>query len=293
MNRYEFALYVAENIGFTSEQIEKIKPVMQLVLEKAEDKFAELEEALSNHKDKEETVFEIARYVGVNENLGELAITLLLTQKSHEMFMEKGIPERVFLDSMKNIRVWTETYVDGRSDRFGMQEYGYVRYNLRGGILRHGRLEFQHATFSCDDYEINGHIIKKDSPVIFTHIPADGPFPPEAVEESFRLAYAYYKLDKLIPFVTHSWLIHPAVKKFCKPESNIVKFCECFHYLYHEDQEKWWDLWRVFGHGASMDYLDLLPENTSLQRNLKAYLKEGGKLGEAYGVLLHDGEKRL
>ncbi|MBE6569270.1 MAG: hypothetical protein E7658_03510 [Ruminococcaceae bacterium] len=293
MNRFEFAVYVAENIGFTAEQIERIKPAMQLLLEKAEDKVTALEEALVKHEDKESMLFEIARSVGLEEYFGTLALTLLLTQKSHEIFMEKEISERVFIDSMKNIRVWTETYVDGRDDRFGMQEYDYVHHNLRAGILRHGRLEFQHAKFENDDYEIAGHIIKKGSPVIFTHIPADGPFPPEAVEESFRLAYQYYKLADYTPFVTHSWLIHPAVKQFCKPESNMVKFAECFHYLHHADQEEWWDLWRVFGHGASVKYLDLLPERTSLQRSLKAYLKNGGKLGEAYGVLLHNGEKRL
>lgn len=293
MNRFEFALYVAENTGFTAEHIERIKPVMQLILDKAEDKIVALEEALVKHEDKETMLFDIAKYVGIDEHLGELAITLLLTQKSHEIFVEMGISERVFIDSMKNIRVWMEAYIDGNSDRFGMREYGYVRNNLRGVILRHGRLEFQHGHFESDDYEIEGHIIKQGSPVIFTHIPADGPFPPEAVEESFRLAYQYYKLAEFTPFVTHSWLIHPAIKKICKPESNMVKFCDCFHYLYHGDQEKWWDLWRVFGGGASYDYLTLLPENTSLQRSVKAYLLEGGKLGEAYGVLLHNGEKRL
>ncbi|MBQ7922782.1 MAG: DUF5596 domain-containing protein [Clostridia bacterium] len=289
MNRYEFALHVAENTGFTREQIEGVKPVMQLVLDKAEDQLVTLEDALARYKDDHKQVIEMAESVGVDRDLGMLAISLLVTQKSHEIFMKENIPERVFMDSMKNIRVWTNTYAENHDGKLGMNLYSFIHLNLRGTFLRHGRFEYCRMEHYQHEFEIQGHQVHKGDLIIDTHIPADGPMRPEDMLESFRLAHEYYKNGDISVFICHSWLLHPSIKEFCAPESNMRKFFDYFHIVHCSDNPKCADMKRVFGDSASYDHLEDLPERTSLQRSLKAYLLKGGVMGGAMGAFLYDG----
>lgn len=293
MNRYEFALNVAGNTGFTKEQIEGIKPVMQLILDKAEDQLAVLEDALEHHKDDHKQVFAMAESVGADRDLGMLAISLLLTQKSHKMFMKENIPEQVFIDTMKNIRVWTNTYAENHDGKLGMNLFSFIHLNLRGLFLRHGRFEYFKVGHYQQEFEINGHKVCQGDIVLDTHIPADGPMRPEYMLESFRLAHEFYKLGDVSVFICHSWLLHPSIKEFCAPESNMRKFYDYFHIVHYEDSPRCGDMKRVFGDNASYDHLEDLPEKTSLQRSLKAYLLKGGYMGGGLGAFLFDGEKIL
>lgn len=293
MNRYDFALHVAENTGFTKEQIEGIKPAMQVVLEKGEDQIFSLEEDLSQYKDEHAKVFQIAESIGLDKDLGMLAISLLMTKKSHEMFVKDNIPDSVFMETMQNIRVWTNTYAENNDGKLGMKLYSFIRLNLRGLFLRHGRFEYFKQAHYQDEFEINGYQVKKGDIVLDTHIPADGPMRPEDMLESFRRAHEFYKLGEVTPFICTSWLLHPFVKEVCAPDSNMRKFYDYFHILHYSDNPRCGDMKRVFGDKASYDHLEDLPEKTSLQRNLKAYLLKGGMMGGAFGVFLFDGEKIL
>ncbi len=293
MNRYEFALYVAENTGFTKEQIEGVKPVMQLVLDKAEDRIASLETELEQFKDDHKTVYAITDDLGLDRALGMLAVSLLMTRKSHEIFVKENIPDRVFMSSMKNIRVWTNTYAENHDGRLGMNLYSFIHLNLRGAFLRHGRLEYCIMQHYQEEFEICGRTVKPGDIVLDTHIPADGPFCPEDVLESFRLAHEYYKTGDVSVFICSSWLLHPSIEAYCTPESNMRKFYDCFKIIHHSDNPKCGDMKRVFGDNASYDDLDALAEKTSLQRSLKAFLKNGGVMGSGFGAFLFDGEKIL
>jgi len=292
-SRYIHALALAPQIGFLPEQIEELAPSMELILEKAEEGIVRLEEALAKNEDTPAQVTELTQSVGLEKDLGMLAVSMLLTEKSRALFKERGIPENIFVDSMKNIRIWMNTCISDRG-HLGMYEYGWIANNLRGGVLRLGRFEFHVIPFNrAEEWSANGVTVRNGDPVINVHIPADGHMEPTEMEESFRLAYQYYGVGKITPFVCDSWLLYPGNKLFCKPESRMVTFLNYFHILEYRDSPNSSELKRVFGEHEKYDDPTTFREDTPLQRSLKAHLLNGGTIGNGFGILLHDGEKRL
>ena len=85
------------------------------------------------------------------------------------------------------------------------------------------------------------------------------------------------------PFLCTSWLLAPGLRA-CLPEgSRILSFQDDFEVtgiFPDRDQFLTWVYKR-----PDIPLMDL-PEDTSLQRNLKQYLLRGGKIGEAAGRLI-------
>lgn len=289
---YAHGLEIAAKTGFTAQQIETLAPAMALVLEKAPDAFAALEKAMLEGKDNGEMVYALTRPLGLEDDFGMLAVCLLLTYASHGLYREKGIAEDIYIDSMKDIRVWTQTCIENRH-HLGVCQYGWIRNFFTASIIRLGRLEFHIIAYNLDEpYTACGVTVRKGDPVINTHIPADGHIEPEAVQDAFCRAYRYFGKTGITPIVCHSWLLYPKNRLFCKPNSRMAAFLDCFTILESEDIPDSGDLWRVFGHRPTYEP-DTLPDDTPLRRQLKEHLKNGGTMGEGYGILLHDGEKRV
>ncbi|MBE6613714.1 MAG: hypothetical protein E7631_00230 [Ruminococcaceae bacterium] len=289
---YAHALEIAEKTGFTAEQIGELAPAMTMVLEKAPEPFEALEKAMLEGQDNADMVYALTRPLGLEDDFGMLAVCLLLTHASHELYRKKGIAEDIYVDSMKDIRVWTGTCIDNRQ-HLGVYQYGWIRNFYKADIVRLGRLEFHIVPYTHDEpYTACGVTVKKGDPVINTHIPADGHMEPEDVRDAFRKAYRYFGKTGITPIVCHSWLLYPKNRLFCKPESRMAAFLDTFTILESKDIPNSGDLWRVFGHRPTYEP-DSLPDDTPLRRQLKEHLKNGGTMGEGYGIFLHDGEKRV
>ncbi|MBQ8642397.1 MAG: DUF5596 domain-containing protein [Clostridia bacterium] len=289
---YDHALEIAAKTGFTEAQIAEIAPVMELVLEKAPDAFAQLENAVLEGRDNGDMLYALTRPLGVEDDPGMLAVCLLLTHVSHRYYREKGIAEDIYLDSMRDIWVWTQTCLENRH-HLGLYQYGWIRNFYRADIVRLGRLEFHIVKYHHDEpYTACGVTVQKGDPVINTHIPADGHMDPEAVQEAFRRACRYFGRTGITPIVCDSWLLYPKNRLFCKPDSRMVAFLDNFTILESKDIPDSGDLWRVFGHRSTYEP-DTLPDDTPLRRQLKEHLKNGGTMGTGYGIFLHDGERRV
>ena len=79
-----------------------------------------------------------------------------------------------------------------------------------------------------------------------------------------------------------SWLLSPALKNILSGNSNILSFQKLFD-IVETDEESMAVLDWVF---PGFDKVSgKLPENTSLQRNMKKYLLEGKKIGWTKGIL--------
>ncbi|MFR1984187.1 MAG: hypothetical protein ACLS4Z_11125, partial [Christensenellaceae bacterium] len=79
-----------------------------------------------------------------------------------------------------------------------------------------------------------------------------------------------------------SWLLSPALEKLLPETSKILGFQRRFDVLYVNEDEDGYKQW-VF---KTIDLPpERFPENTTLQRNMKAYVLAGGKIGEAFGIL--------
>ncbi|MBR5444795.1 MAG: DUF5596 domain-containing protein, partial [Clostridia bacterium] len=170
---YEHALDTAAKIGFTSAQIDEIAPAAALVLEKMPTEFAVLEKAVADGSDNADMVYALTRPLELEDDFGMLAVCLLLTHVSRRIYREKGIDEAVYLDSMKDIRVWTQTCIDNRH-HLGVYQYGWIRHFYTADIVRLGRLEFHIVEYHHNEpYTACGVTVQKGDPVINTHIPAD------------------------------------------------------------------------------------------------------------------------
>ena len=92
----------------------------------------------------------------------------------------------------------------------------------------------------------------------------------------------YYPNYRQAPYTCESWLLSPALKDLLPPNSRILNF----QALFEVDKVHWESdavlEWVFQKRGNS---LEELPEDTSLQRKMKAYLLDGGKVGEAFGYL--------
>lgn len=147
----------------------------------------------------------------------------------------------------------------------------YRQLSLRE--FRIGELEFEF----CEDE--NG---KK----ISVHIPSDARLERNLLHASVTDAVRFFK--KFFPayadadFYCDSWLLSPALPSLLPANSRILGFQREFDILrWEEDSEAFKD-WIY----KSRDIpLAQLPEDTSLQRAVKAHLLRGGKIGWALGRL--------
>lgn len=186
-------------------------------------------------------------------------------------YAEKGIAHEIYIETMKCF----SRFVKEHKESFGY--YGFDRdfwtpRQLSGLIYRIGELE----------YEL---LAEEGRKLVDIHIPSDAILGKEALSQSFQSADAFLK-EKYPEYseaemVCHSWLLSPTLKQVLPAESRILMFQEFF------------DLTETGENCGFMEWVfkredipfDELPENTSLQKNLKKYLLEGGTVRDAKGVL--------
>lgn len=203
-----------------------------------------------------------------------------------QIYAEKGFSEEFFWELAGMIRrqmqsCWKQHGVWGNT--FGLWAWVYHEWQC----VRLGRLLFEPMPHWGPTYKG----IQKGDPAILIHIPGDGPLDSEAVQDSLRQGYAYYKEQfpgGVVPFVTDSWLLYPPYMDEVFPkEGNIQKFAALFHIIDQYVDESYGDFSSVFGcayHGADLSHM---PQKTRLQRNLLAYLRQGKKMGSAHGIFFY------
>ena len=150
-----------------------------------------------------------------------------------------------------------------------------------------GRLTFEPFHHFCD---ITYCGIKKGDPVVLIHIPRGKTLDFSEVEESLRMGYEHFKLqfkNKVVPFITHSWLLYPPfLNQVFKPNGNIQKFAQLFDII-SQNETGFANFSNVFGLPYSENILDKIPQETSLQRNMLRYIRQGNVMGEGYGIFLY------
>ncbi|MBO4219388.1 MAG: DUF5596 domain-containing protein [Clostridia bacterium] len=274
----------ADKIGLPEEYFTAAEPLMPKIHELIKDK--PFDEDLWDS----DNLSEISKSIGAEHDLTNLAAGILIGMRAHAFYQEHGIGDDIYYPSMREITVWSKTCANVIG-HLGLHEWGWVTCFFTAGIVRLGRLEFHevdfHDTFT---WEKNGFTVKGGDKVINTHIPEDGPLDPDAVIDSFRRAYRYFKKTGPAAFVCASWLLWPGNYEFLAPNSRIRAFMDNFDIISHDDSKNNWDLWRVFGFRDSYDPATL-PRETDLQRRMADFLaKNDNVTGSGYGVFLFDGE---
>jgi hypothetical protein len=166
-------------------------------------------------------------------------------------------------------------------DTGGFDLQGWLVRHFRGTLFRLGRLQFDRAVLTIDEYQAETDDGPKDgTPVLEVHIPGGGPMTPEACDESFQRARPFFRAhfpDERYEYGTcRSWLLDPQLTEFLPETSNIVRF-----------QRRW----TPFGPTPDGDSdvlefvhhlppgtggLAALPQDTTLQRAIVSHLQSGG-----------------
>ncbi|ACL75383.1 acyltransferase domain-containing protein [Ruminiclostridium cellulolyticum] len=192
---------------------------------------------------------------------------------SYAKYEELGISKEIFIATMK----FFTRFLQDHKDRHGSYCYIWAWWTVRQISMvqyRIGELE----------YEMR---MENDKPLIDIHIPADADMTTGKLRKSYVEALNFFK--KYYPnytgadMVCSSWLLVPTLRNVLSRDSRILKFQKSFKIKHIEEDRLDFMDWI---YGSREIPLEELPENTSLQRNLKPYLLNKGKIGWACGKLI-------
>ncbi len=153
-----------------------------------------------------------------------------------------------------------------------------------------GRCQSEVVRLSKEEYEI---VLRPGDTVLDTHIPGHAPLTEESCAESYARARALFALHfpEIEPkaFHCHSWMMAPELSEVLKPGANVLNFQR--HYLRYPVPTKGEDVLNFVFFLRYTSFADL-PEDTSLQRALKARYLAGEYLYEYGGVMPFEEEAR-
>lgn len=202
-----------------------------------------------------------------------------LAMEDYEKYREKNIPQRVYWDTFSDISIWCENCFNQYGE-YGLQEYHWLYRHIDLKLFRLGRLQFE-KTVAEKNIDVDGVKISKGESVINIHIPQGEKLDFEASKKSILWAFKIFGKD--VPYLCYSWLLCPALREILNGNSNILKFQSLFRVTYTNFESREGEK-RIFK-TLSEDTADY-PEKTSLQRNAKSYLLNGGRLGDSLGILI-------
>lgn len=218
-----------------------------------------------------------------------LCVVLAITEKTWEKYQKLGIGEDVFIDTMRDIPIWCEN-CKLKYGVNGLENVLWIANHLAANIFRLGRLQFQMVKVVLPPFI--KFRARRRSPVkfgdnaIYIHIPQGDKLTEEACDLSMEKAHdffrQYFPKYKYEYFICESWLLYPENRNFMAPESNIICFADRFEilgssFLSLQGYERIW--------GKKCLSVDDYEENTTLQKNAKIYIKNGGRLGTAFGII--------
>ena len=162
-----------------------------------------------------------------------------------------------------------------------------------GELFKLGRMEYQVSTCRLDaPVTAAGVTVRPGETVLQLHIPSSGePFTLEARMDSYRQAWQFFHREKLVCLCS-SWLLYPPYGQALPQGSHVRDFARDFTLLRQTQTPDFADGWRVFGRDWQRP-VEELPENTTMQRGLKAYFCRGGMPGIGQGMLVFDGQRLL
>jgi len=201
-----------------------------------------------------------------------LTCMLIASVSTYEKFREKDIDEEVFYNTFACFSRFVNEHMASYGS-YGFDRDWWTPRQIAMEEFRIGELEYEMVSVEGQN-------------VISIHIPSDSKLTKENCKRSYKEAkiffskyYPEYVFDK---FICDSWLLSPNLKNVLANDSNILQFQSGFELIKVNSDDMEFMEWVFKDHKLP---LDELPEDTSMQRKLKGYLKNGGKIGSAYGYL--------
>ena len=231
-----------------------------------------------------------------------LSAVALSLETAYSRFKEKGFDDKIFFDTMSDIKIWGE---DCRAHfgEIGLDEINWIRLHVNRRIFKIGRLQYHlFRYYYSAKTSFDGVKIRFGEKCFNIHIPRGERLDMQACKESITdavdiLSKAFPKIRNDI-MICHSWMICSHNADFVAEDSNISKFAKLFK-LAGESQGASEHLRWIFDIRADEKtlqanksqlgyYYDLsnYPPKSSLQDLAKRHIMQGGELGDGKGVLL-------
>ena len=209
-------------------------------------------------------------------------------------FLQAGYSEELFWDTIMDAKYKLFECKEVKGVWGNFVEFWYnIFYAL--DIFKLGRLEFERTKYPDDQkpYTFGDITVNTGDTVYSIHIPSCGPLTKELRMDSYRRAFEFFakeRGDKPLICICHSWLLFEGNREIFPARLNMVDFMNDWDIIHSEEADEYGDCWRLFGKEYDGN-ADNLPQNTTQQKAMVAWLKEGKKTGEGFGVLIFDGEK--
>lgn len=252
-------------------------PAMARVLAFADDfDFAPVEILLSRFQSRAEMMQaceELRALLGEDEDhMKILACMLHASALIHDLYRAHGISDEIYFATMGcYTRFLGETLE--RTGRLDFDRWWWTVRQAGFQLFRVGDLEYEIVRSEKETY-------------IDMHIPSDADFSAAAVDASLKqsktfLASAFPELAGC-EYRCHSWLLARELRDMLREGSRILSFQERFEILSEDEGDRECVEWVFRRDGVE---LADLPENTSLQRKMKAHFLAGGVIHGAKGRL--------
>lgn len=198
-----------------------------------------------------------------------LTCELICALKTWDRYQALGISRKVYLDTIDCFPRFVKEHM-ASFGTYGFDREWWTVHQLSCLLFRLAPLEFE---------------LRKDD--VALHIPTGSDLDPAVVDASLaaieETIAAYFPRWKNLPRTCHSWLLSPTMAELLPPDSRILQFARRFAVtLTGENNDDYLQWCYKRKDIPTQD----LPEETSLQRNLKAKLLKGEPFLDARGVLI-------
>ena len=239
-----------------------------------------------------DTLGAISEETGIHRYTVDMLFFLSCADRMRDLYLQKGVDESIYWASLSDLK-YKLIECKKLHGIYGSFTKNWFPRFLRAEAFALGRLQYEYKPFAMESY---GDLLKQGDIVCNCHIPSSGALLGKDVLASLKMAYDFYpqyRKNGILPITCNSWLLYPPVAELFQEGSNLEQFYKIFEILSTKVQEHNSDFWRIFNLPFSEENLQSAPEDSSLQRSIKAFLQAGNHLGAGLGIILFDGERIL
>lgn len=213
-------------------------------------------------------VRELQAYCGEDNN-GMKILTILLhcLLDTYDKYMDQGISEKIFWDTMGFI----PRFIKSHKQTYGVSAFVWAWWFPRQLSMN----EFRIGEYEYEFVNENG--MNK----INVHIPSDARLDKGCIPAIYPFVDTYFPQYSNADIYCDSWLLAPSLNEVLPEDSRILMFQKQFSTIRIDEDSPYFMDWIYSSNNIPYEEL---PEKTTLQRNVKKFLQAGGKIGSAYGV---------
>lgn len=212
----------------------------------------------------------------------KLAVALLYSVEfTYPKYQKAVISDEIYFETMKDIAVWCEN-----NNNKGLKNLPWIKNHLNFELFKLGRLQFQ--IYKCDNRTLNYDLLPFNfgENLIYVHIPQGEKLVyaecVNSLKNAKRFFGEYFPNYDFDYFFCESWLLYGENWQFMNSSSNILQFSTLFDLVYSVEDDRQ-AIERIFGKRKIIK--SKYEEKTTLQRNAKRFMQNGGKLGVGIGIL--------